>query len=67
MNLLSSNILFVFIHKFPFFHRLILHSDVSNPNLDSLEAVETEIFAFDPAVFVVGGLQMMDNFPFKES
>ena len=46
--------------------RFIMHSDRSNPFLETLEDLEKEIDAFDPSVLVVGGLQMMDNFPFKE-
>ena len=46
--------------------RFIVHSDKSNPFLDTLEDLEMELPSFDPSVLVVGGLQMMDNFPFKE-
>ena len=48
------------------FFRFIVHSDNSNPYLETLEDLEKEILKFDPSVLVVGGLQMMDNFPFKE-
>ena len=47
-------------------NRFIVHSDNSNPYLETLEDLEKEILKFDPSVLVVGGLQMMDNFPFKE-
>ncbi|KAL4239112.1 hypothetical protein ACF0H5_003815 [Mactra antiquata] len=47
-------------------NRFIIHSDKSNPFLDTLEDLERELPSFDPSVLVVGGLQMMDNFPFKE-
>ena len=49
-----------------FLDRFILHSDRSNPYLETLEDLEREMDVFDPSVLVVGGLQMMDNFPFKE-
>lgn len=47
-------------------NRFIVHSDKSNPYLETLEDLEREMDVFDPSVLVVGGLQMMDNFPFKE-
>ncbi|KAH3852028.1 hypothetical protein DPMN_094521 [Dreissena polymorpha] len=47
-------------------NRFIIHSDKSNPFLDTLEDLEAELPIFDPSVLVVGGLQMMDNFPFKQ-
>ncbi|WAR18260.1 ADPGK-like protein [Mya arenaria] len=47
-------------------NRFIIHSDKSNPFLDTLEDLEAVLPAFDPSVLVVGGLQMMDNFPFKQ-
>ena len=43
-----------------------MHSDKSNPYLETLEDLEREMDSFDPSVLVVGGLQMMDNFPFAE-
>lgn len=46
-------------------NRFIVHSDSSNPHLETVEDLEKQIIAFDPSVLVVGGLQMMDNFPFK--
>jgi ADP-dependent glucokinase len=45
---------------------LIVHSDESNPYIETLEGLEAEIQAFKPSALVVGGLQMLDNFPFKE-
>ncbi|KAJ8309330.1 hypothetical protein KUTeg_014204 [Tegillarca granosa] len=53
-------------YKSPRANRLIVHSDNSNPYIDTLEDLEKEIKDFKPSVLVVGGLQMMDNFPFKE-
>ncbi|ESO93611.1 hypothetical protein LOTGIDRAFT_118992 [Lottia gigantea] len=46
-------------------NRLILHSDNSNPYLKALEDFQREIKSFNPSLIVVGGLQMMDNFPFE--
>ena len=47
-------------------YRFILHSDRSNPYLETLEDLEREMDVFDPSVLVVGGLQMMDNFHFED-
>lgn len=47
-------------------NRLIVHSDESNPYIETLEGFEAEIKKFKPAALVVGGLQMLDNFPFEE-
>lgn len=47
-------------------NRFILHSDRSNPYLETLEDLEREMDVFDPSVLVVGGLQMMDNFHFED-
>ncbi len=46
--------------------RFIVHNDYNNPHIESLERFSEEIDLFQPALLVVGGLQMMDNFPFKE-
>lgn len=43
-----------------------MHSDESNPYMETLEGFEAEIKKFKPAALVVGGLQMLDNFPFEE-
>ena len=47
--------------------RLILHSDEVNPYLSGLEEFGEELHHFKPMLIVVGGLQMMDNFPYKRS
>ncbi|XP_033105001.1 ADP-dependent glucokinase-like [Anneissia japonica] len=47
-------------------NRLIIHSDESNPTLEALEDFAAELKAFNPAALVMGGLQMMDNYPFKQ-
>ncbi|RWS00636.1 ADP-dependent glucokinase-like protein, partial [Dinothrombium tinctorium] len=44
-------------------NRFIIHNDVSNSLLSSLEIFHEEVKKFNPKLFVVGGLQMMDNFP----
>ncbi len=46
-------------------NRFIVHNDVSNPTLSSLEDFAQEVTSFSPTLLVVGGLQMMDNFPFQ--
>lgn len=48
-------------------NRLILHSDKVNPYLSGLEDFAKELQHFKPNVVVVGGLQMMDNFPYKDN
>ncbi|XP_017555206.1 ADP-dependent glucokinase [Pygocentrus nattereri] len=47
-------------------NRYIVHSDDHNPYLDSMEEFEKRLQNFKPDLLVVGGLQMMDNFPFKQ-
>lgn len=34
--------------------------------MSNLESFGERLSAFDPHLFIVSGLQMMDNFPFKE-
>ena len=43
-----------------------MHSDYLNPYLESMKEFQEELKQFDPSLVVVGGLQMMDNFPFSE-
>uniref|UniRef100_A0A1A7Z4N1 ADP-dependent glucokinase 2 n=1 Tax=Iconisemion striatum TaxID=60296 RepID=A0A1A7Z4N1_9TELE len=45
-------------------NRYIIHSDDHNPYLDSLEEFAKKLRDFRTDLIVVGGLQMMDNFPF---
>lgn len=47
-------------------NRFVVHSDRSNPYIQSLENFEKKIVTVSPRLVVVGGLQMLDNFPFKE-
>ncbi|XP_023223115.1 ADP-dependent glucokinase-like [Centruroides sculpturatus] len=44
-------------------NRFIVHNDHQNPTLISLESFDSELDKFKPNLLVVGGLQMMDNFP----
>ncbi|XP_069549833.1 ADP-dependent glucokinase [Brachyistius frenatus] len=46
-------------------NRYIIHSDEHNPYLASLEEFAEKLKDFKPDLLVVGGLQMMDNFPFQ--
>lgn len=46
-------------------NRLILHSDNSNPQLEALEMFREQLDTFQPSLLVLGGLQMMDNFPYE--
>jgi len=47
-------------------NRFIVHHDLNNPLVSSLEKFSVELPQFQPDLLVVGGLQMMDNFPFRE-
>lgn len=46
-------------------NRYIVHSDDHNPYLASMEEFAEKLETFQPDLLVVGGLQMMDNFPFQ--
>lgn len=50
-------------HQAPRANRYIIHSDANNPMIRSLEPLNVN--DFKPKLFVVAGLQMLDNFPFK--
>ena len=50
--------------KSPRANRFIVHSDTNNPTLSSIESFEKPLKDFHPDLFVVSGLQMMDNYPF---
>lgn len=53
------------LYSCPFYVRFIVHNDQNNPTLSSLEDFAEELILFSPTLLVIGGLQMMDNFPFK--
>lgn len=53
-------------YKSPRANRFILHSDTNNPTVSSLEDFGLALESFAPDLLLVSGLQMMDNFPFKE-
>ncbi|GFO14322.1 ADP-dependent glucokinase-like [Plakobranchus ocellatus] len=44
-------------------NRLVLHNDKVNPFLDGMEEFLDKVLTFKPSLLVIGGLQMMDNFP----
>ncbi|XP_055607125.1 ADP-dependent glucokinase [Uranotaenia lowii] len=46
-------------------NRYILHNDHHNPFISSLEEFETALPGFNPHLFVVSGLQMMDNYVYE--
>lgn len=50
-------------HVAPRANRYIIHSDANNPMITSLELLNVN--DFHPKLFIVSGLQMLDNFPFK--
>ncbi|KAI0215573.1 putative ADP-dependent glucokinase [Lamellibrachia satsuma] len=45
-------------------NRFFFHNDHNNPFLTSLEQFSQDVALFAPALLVIGGLQMLDNFPF---
>ena len=49
-----------------FEHRFIIHNDKQNPTVSSLEDLDETLKHSEhpPNLFVVSGLQMMDNYPF---
>uniref|UniRef100_A0A8C9SB26 ADP-dependent glucokinase 2 n=1 Tax=Scleropages formosus TaxID=113540 RepID=A0A8C9SB26_SCLFO len=47
-------------------HGYIVHSDNRNPYLASMKEFEQKLQEFQPDLLVIGGLQMMDSFPFKQ-
>ena len=51
-------------YESPRANRFIVHSDHSNLMLESLNDFILEVVTFQPNLVVIGGLQMMDNFPF---
>ncbi|XP_045773584.1 ADP-dependent glucokinase [Maniola jurtina] len=53
-------------YKSPRANRYIMHNDENNPLLTSLEKFGEYLPKFDPNLLVISGLQMMDNFPFKQ-
>lgn len=52
--------------KSPRANRYILHNDHHNPLISSLEEFEQALPGFDPHLFVVSGLQMMDNYLYEK-
>ena len=44
-------------------NRLVLHRDEHNPYLKSLDRFQEKLMEFSPAVLVIGGLHILDNFP----
>lgn len=50
-------------HSAPRANRYIIHSDSNNPMIRSLELLNVN--QYKPKLFIVSGLQMLDNFPFK--
>lgn len=46
-------------------NRLIVNNDVHAPLLKPIEQLEEELVSFAPKLLTVGGLQMLDTYPFK--
>ncbi|XP_041981350.1 ADP-dependent glucokinase [Aricia agestis] len=53
-------------YRSPRANRYIMHNDVNNPLLSSLEKLGESLPKFSPNLLVISGLQMMDNFPFTK-
>lgn len=51
-------------HIAPRANRYIIHHDVNNPMIKSLDLLDVN--GYKPNLFVVSGMQMLDNFPFKD-
>lgn len=49
-----------------FSSRYIIHNDVNNPMISSFDVFDKVLATYDPDLLVVSGLQMMDNYPFRE-
>ena len=47
-------------------NRFIIHSDQNNPRLRTLESFRERVKLFKPRLVVVGGLQMLDGYPFAQ-
>lgn len=47
-------------------NRYIVHRDRHNPQLKGLAAVKSAVKDFNPDLVVLGGLQMLDTYPFTE-
>ncbi|XP_012274458.1 ADP-dependent glucokinase [Orussus abietinus] len=47
-------------------NRYIIHNDVNNPMVSSLDEFDTLLTESRPDLFVVSGLQVMDNYPYVE-
>ncbi len=48
------------------FCRFIIHSDQQNPKVSALEPFHAALENYQAHLFIVSGLQMMDNFPFPK-
>ncbi|XP_013116128.1 ADP-dependent glucokinase [Stomoxys calcitrans] len=46
-------------------NRYILHNDQNNPHLNSLEHLQKAIKVYQPDLFVISGIQMMDSYKFE--
>lgn len=46
-------------------NRYILHNDQNNPHLNSLEHLQKAIKDYQPDLFVISGIQMMDSYKFE--
>lgn len=54
-------------HIPPRANRFIVHNDHQNPQLASFDYFVKKLDGYNPDLLVVGGLQMMDNFPMSQT
>lgn len=54
-------------YRTPRANRFIVHNDYSNMMMDALDSFVNSLKSFSPALVVIGGLQMLDNFPYDRS
>ena len=52
--------------KSPRANRYIVHSDYSNMMMEALDPFSALLRSFNPSLVVIGGLQMLDNFPYDQ-
>ncbi|XP_003739255.1 ADP-dependent glucokinase [Galendromus occidentalis] len=53
-------------YKAPRANRFIIHNDHVNPRFRSIEGFDDKMKNFQPSLFVLGGVHVMDNFPYRE-
>lgn len=65
-RVLQYTIIYNHIYIFIIFIRYIIHNDENNPVISSFNAFDKILSSTNLDLLVVSGLQMMDNYPFRE-